>query len=77
MVSNIIDVKYAQGLAKTLGREDIQIVTADWINDCKWRGNTFSQIAIEEHTMVQGKINQAQYLEAMTRITKHRRRRAK
>lgn len=58
---------YAKELAHKLGRDDLQIVTPDWLQDEKWRGLELSGIVIDHATRLS--IEQYHKLEwARTRI---------
>lgn len=38
---------YPRELAAKIGREDLEIVSPDWLSDNRWAGRTFSAIAVD------------------------------
>ena len=58
---------YPQMLARKIGREDLKIVTPDWLTSDKWRGLELTGLIVDHAANIRGELYPA-YLEAKTRV---------
>lgn len=48
-------IRYYRGLCGRLGRNDIELVSPQWLTSDKWRGRVFSDIQLDHATMLSDK----------------------
>ena len=67
-----IAIRYCRDIAKSIGRDDIQIKDLTWLKNRSWRGRRYSAIILDHHTRsVLTRDQRLSFIESLDRAVRH------